>query len=347
MTERKSFTYSDAGVDLERGDEATRRIKTQIESTFTKNVVGGFGHFGGCFSGKFEGFEDPITVSSSDGVGTKIKIACLMKKYDTVGIDIVHHCVNDIAVMGAEPQFFLDYIGIGRLEPGTIEEIIKGLVIGCRNAGIALIGGETAEMPDIYQAGEFDLAGFIVGVVDRNKIVDGSGIEEGDLVYGFKSNGLHTNGYTLARKIVFEHKGWNPDKTFPQLDLPIGDALLTPHKLYLPMIQKLRDQSAVKGMAHVTGGGIEGNLRRIFRDGLTFRIDCSTWTKPPIFDILMEAGNVELAEMYRAFNMGIGMIYVADENQADDIENLFSDQPDKPIKIGEVIKGDKPVLELI
>jgi phosphoribosylformylglycinamidine cyclo-ligase len=346
MSNKKSFTYASAGVDIDKADAAKSKIKALIESTFNKNVVGGFGHFGGCYSGKFEGFDDPITVSSSDSVGTKIKIACMMKKYDTVGIDIVHHCVNDIAVMGAQPQFFLDYIGIGKLEPGTIEEIIKGLVIGCKNAGTALIAGETAEMPDIYNPGEFDLAGFIVGVVDRNKIIEGSKIESGDIVLGFKSNGLHTNGYTLARKIAFEHMGWAPDKYMDELGMSIGEALLTPHKLYLPAIEKLRDQSYVKGFAHVTGGGIVGNLKRIFREGLTFEINASAWEIPPIFKVLQEAGNVEPKEMFRAFNMGIGLVCIVSEDAIVKVEESFDDSENKPIIVGRVMEGQQPRLNL-
>lgn len=345
MTEKKSFTYAGAGVDIDRADEAKSRIKNLIESTYNKNVIGGFGHFGGCYSGKFEGYKNPITVSSSDGVGTKIKIACMMNKYDTVGIDLVHHCVNDIAVMGADPQFFLDYIGAGKLEPRIIEEILKGLVTGCNNAGTALIGGETAEMPDLYSEGEFDLAGFIVGVVDREKIVDGSKIKPGDLIYGFKANGLHTNGYSLARRIVFDHKGWSPDKNFPELGMSIGEALLIPHKLYLSEIRDLREKPFIKGFAHVTGGGIIGNLKRIFSKGLTFVIDTSKWEIPEIFNVLQQAGNVETSEMFRAFNMGIGLLCVADKGTTEEklAEQIKSD--DKPILLGEVVEGVKPELK--
>lgn len=343
MTEKKSLTYAEAGVDIERADQAKGRIKALIESTYTDKVVGGFGQFGGCFSGKFEGYDDPITVSSADGVGTKIKIAIMMKKYDTVGLDIVHHSVNDIAVMGAQPQFFLDYLGLGRLEAGIVEEVVGGLADGCKNAGIALIAGETAEMPDIYSEGEFDLAGFIVGVVERAKIIDGSKITDGDLVYGFKSNGLHTNGYSLARKIVFEHQGWPYDKHFPELKRTIGEALLEPHKLYLNEIQKLRDHADIKGFAHVTGGGIEGNLSRIIPSGLTFEIDTANFEAPAIFDILQQAGNVETAEMYRAFNMGIGLIGVVDKASKPELFDCLNDE-EKPILIGKIIAGDSPNL---
>jgi len=344
MTEKKSLTYAEAGVDIDRADQAKGRIKKLIESTFNDKVVGGFGQFGGCFSGKFEGYDDPITVSSSDGVGTKIKIAIMMKKYDTVGIDIVHHSVNDIAVMGAEPQFFLDYLGLGKLEPGVVEEVVSGLVAGCKNAGMALIAGETAELPDIYHEGEFDLAGFIVGVVDRAKILDGSTSREGDLIFGFASNGLHTNGYSLARKIVFEHQGWTTAKHFPELGRTIGQALLEPHKLYLEIIRKLRDADGVRGFAHVTGGGIPGNLVRIMPSGLTFDINASVINVPPLFKILQQAGNVETAEMYRAFNMGIGLICVVNQELG---ESLFESlaPPDRPVLLGKIIKGTEPILE--
>ncbi len=344
MTDKKSFTYAEAGVDIGRADEAKKRIKSLIESTYTRGVVGGFGHFGGCFSGNFEGYKEPILVSSSDGVGTKIKIACMMKVYDTVGIDIVHHCVNDIAVMGAEPLFFLDYIGLGRLEPEVVRDIIAGLVTGCKNADTALIAGETAEMPDVYAPGDFDLAGFIVGVVDKDKIVDGSTIEEGDLIYGFKSNGLHTNGYTLARKICFEHKGYKPDQVIHELGGSVGGELLKPHMLYLKSIRKLRDNDAVKGFAHVTGGGIEGNLKRIFPDGLTFKINTTNWQKPVILNLLQEYGNVETTEMFHTFNMGIGLIYVVSADKADGIAGGFADDESRPILIGEVVKGETPEL---
>lgn len=343
MNEKRHLTYAEAGVDIERGDEATRKIKKLIESTYNAKVIGGFGHFGGCFSGRFEGFEEPVLVSSADGVGTKIKIACMLKKYDTVGLDIVHHCVNDIAVMGAHPLYFLDYIGLGRLEPGTVEDIVRGLATGCRNAGTALIAGETAEMPDIYNEGEFDLAGFIVGLVDRKKIIDGSNIIEGDKIYGFRSSGLHTNGYTLARKIAFEAAGWAPDQYIDELGETIGGALLTPHKLYLDIIASLRKRDSVRGFAHVTGGGIAGNLSRIMPHGLTFRIDTASWQVPKIFSLLQKRGNVETAEMFRAFNMGIGLICVAESHAG---EELFSgvESDDRPFLIGEVVKGDKPQL---
>jgi len=345
MTEKKSISYSDAGVDLGRGDRAKARIKALVESTFTEGVAAGFGHFGACFSGRFDGFDDPVMVSSTDSVGTKVKIACLMKKYDTVGLDIVNHCINDIAVMGAEPKFFLDYIGIGRLEPATVEKIIEGLAKACRNAGVALIGGEMAELPDLYQAGEFDLVGFIVGVVERRLMLDGSAIREGDLIYGFPSDGLHTNGYTLARKIVFEHKGWEVGRYFNELGSTIGEALLTPHRLYLPIIRSLRAKSGVKGFAHITGGGIVGNLKRIFSPGLTFRIDSTAWEIPVLFRLLQEAGNVDRAEMFRVFNMGIGLIGVIDREKAEQELAALHDR-DRPILIGEVVKGDIPLLQI-
>lgn len=346
MTEKKSFTYADAGVDIKRGDEAKKRIKSLVESTYTDKVIGGYGHFGGCFSGRFEGIENPVTVSSCDSVGTKIKVACFMHKHDTVGIDIVHHCANDIAVMGAQPLFFLDYLGIGKSEPDMVEQIIGGLAVGCKNAKTALIAGEIAEMPEIYHEGEYDLAGFIVGVVDKNKILDGSRIKPGDLIYGFKSNGLHTNGYTLARKIAFEHMGWKADQVILELSESIGEALLRPHKLYLPMITRLRDNPALKGFAHVTGGGIVGNLKRIFPKGLTFKIDSGNWQIPPLFTLLQKSGNVAAEEMFRTFNMGIGLVYVINRDSAEEVASVYDKSDDIPIRIGEVISGDKPALKI-
>jgi len=346
MTGKKSFTYAQAGVDIGRGDEAKKRIKALVESTYNDQVVGGYGHFGGCFSGRFEGISDPVTVSSCDSVGTKIKIACMMSKHDTIGIDIVHHCVNDIAVMGARPLFFLDYIGIAKSDPSIVEQIIKGLAHGCQNAGTALIAGEIAEMPEIYNQGEYDLAGFIVGVVEKSKILDGSRIKAGNLVYGFRSNGLHTNGYTLARKIAFEHMGWKPDQNVDGLEISIGQALLKPHKLYLPIIEKLKDDQSLNGLAHITGGGIGGNLQRIIPPGLTYSINAANWDTPPIFRILQEAGNVESAEMYRTFNMGIGLVCIVDERFAREVDARFSGFDETPIFMGEIIAGDKPALKI-
>ncbi len=248
--------------------------------------------------------------------------------------------------MGAQPLFFLDYIGIGRAEPDIAEQIISGLAEGCKNAETALIAGEIAELTDIYHEGEYDLAGFVVGVVDKNKILDGSRIKPGDLVYGFESNGLHTNGYTLARKIAFEHMGWKADQVITELGESIGEALLRPHKLYLPMIKKLRDNPAIKGFAHVTGGGIVGNLKRIFPEGLTFKIDSGKWRVPPLFTLLQKSGNVETEEMFRTFNMGIGMLYVVAKDSAEEVVSVFNGSADMPLRIGEVVSGDKPALKI-
>jgi phosphoribosylformylglycinamidine cyclo-ligase len=341
MSDSKRVDYSSSGVDLEKADEATDRIKSLAAATFTDGVMGKFGGFGGAFRLDTDAIKNPILVSSCDGVGTKLKIAFMTGVHDSVGIDLVNHCTDDIAVCGAEPLFFLDYIGTGRLDPGTIEQVVKGFSTACRQAGIALVGGETAEMPGFYGEGEYDVAGFIVGVVSESEVIDGSSIADGDKVVGFPSVGLHTNGYSLARKIFFDVAGWDVDRMVDEFGKTVGEELLVPHYCYLAEIRKLKEHH-VKGMAHITGGGIPGNLNRIMPDGLCANVKVGNQSIPPIFDVMQKLGNVEADEMYRVFNMGIGLVAVM---APDDAGKLLADDsiPAKPFIIGDVSAGETPV----
>ncbi|MEA3297281.1 MAG: phosphoribosylformylglycinamidine cyclo-ligase, partial [candidate division Zixibacteria bacterium] len=277
------LTYADSGVDIDAGDKAVEKIKQLAATTFNSQVLAGIGSFGAFFKPDFTGIENPVLISSTDSVGTKVKLAFITDRHDTVGEDLVNHCVDDILVHGAKPLFFLDYIGTGKLKPDTIAEIVTGISRGCKNAGMALPGGETAEMPDMYQAGEYDLAGFIVGVVDEKRIVNGSAIKEGDICLGLPSSGLHTNGYTLARKVAFEIAGNDPDDYIDELQSTIAGALMAVHRSYAPIVHPLLSKYDIHGMAHITGGGIPGNLRRVIPDGLCARISGNSWSIPPIF----------------------------------------------------------------
>lgn len=341
MSDSERIDYSSSGVDLDKAHEAKDRIKSLAAATFTDNVMGKFGGFGGAFKLDTDAFKDPILVSSCDGVGTKLKIAFMTGVHDTVGFDLVNHCINDIAVCGAEPLFFLDYIGTGKLDPGTIEQIVKGFSKACCDAGIALVGGETAEMPDFYSPGEYDLAGFIVGVVQKDRVIDGSSIADGDKVVGFPSVGLHTNGYSLARKIFLDVAGWHVDRMVDEFGKTLGEELLVSHYCYLNEIRKLKECN-VRGVAHITGGGIPGNLNRIVPDGLCATVEVGNQHIPPVFELMRKLGNVDIDEMYRVFNMGIGLVAVL---APDDAEKLLADDsiPTKPIVIGRVSSGDEPV----
>ncbi len=308
-------TYRSAGVDLEAADEAVRRLRQHARSTFTPGVVTDIGAFGGLFAlGKYQ---EPVLVSSADGVGTKLKLAFALDKHDTVGQDLVNHCVNDILACGAEPLFFLDYFSTGKLNPAHLEEVVKGLALACRQTGCALIGGETAEMPGLYAPGEYDLAGFIVGVVERPQIIDGSHIREGDVLLALPSSGLHTNGYSLVRR-VFDLDGADArshlERYCPELGCSLGEALLEPHRCYLPVLRPHLSQ--IKGLAHITGGGLPGNVVRILPDGMQARFRAGAWQVPAIFRLIQQAGNIEDAEMYRVFNMGIGMVIVCSPEAA-------------------------------
>src|SRR6185503_5862094 len=297
-----------AGVDIDAGNETVRRIKGLARSTFTSGVLSEIGSFGGLFRLDREKFDEPVLVSSADGVGTKLKVAFMTGRHDTVGGDLVNHCVNDILVQGAEPLFFLDYLATGKLSPATAEQVVSGIARACRENGCALVGGETAEMPGFYGEGEYDIAGFIVGVVERAKIVDGRGILPGDVLIGLPSAGLHTNGYSLARRVLFETAGWTPGTFVQEIGATVGDALLAPHRSYLQLVQPLLARDQVKGMAHITGGGITENLPRILPDGCAAEIDLRSWQVPPIFEVLQRRGGIATDEMFRAFNMGVGLV---------------------------------------
>ncbi len=341
---KPKLTYADAGVDIDAGDEAVEKIKKLAKATFNPQVLSGIGQFGGFFKPDTSGMKSPVFISSSDSVGTKVKIAFMTDRHDTLGEDLTNHCVDDILVHGARPLFFLDYIGTGKLKPDTIAEMVAGLSRGCQNVGMALLGGETAEMPDLYSEGEYDLAGFIVGVVDENRIINGSTIREGDVCLGLPSNGLHTNGYTLARKVAFEIGGLKPGDHVDELDATIDDALMAVHRCYAPIVHPILDKFDVHGMAHITGGGITGNLNRVMPDGLCARIDKSTWPIPPIFSYLERIGNIDPDDIYRTFNMGIGYILVVAAADAPKIAGEIEAAGEKVYTIGSIATGETPVL---
>ena len=341
--DRPSLSYKDAGVDIDAWDVALKSIKGFVNKTFDDHVVQDIGSFGAMYSFDQANMEQPVLVSSVDGVGTKLKIAFMTGKHDTVGIDLVSHCVNDILVQGARPLFFLDYLAVGKLAPEVVVDIIKGVTIGCRYANCALIGGETAELPDMYQPGEYDLAGTIVGVVDRKAIVDGSTIVEGDVVIGLPSSGLHTNGYSLARKICFEVAGLSVDDPMPGTGRTVGEALMEAHRSYAKIIRILMRVIPIKGMAHITGGGITDNLPRTIPDGLGAEIDLGAWEVPPLFKFLQETGNVKDAEMLRTFNMGQGYLMVVAAEHADRVLNTLSQGGEDGRAIGRIVSGAKGV----
>jgi phosphoribosylformylglycinamidine cyclo-ligase len=308
--------YASAGVDVDLGNRLKERIQRLVRETHGPHVLSKIGGFGGLFRARFSQMRDPVLVSSIDGVGTKLKIAFALDKHDTVGTDLVNHCVNDIAVVGARPLFFLDYIGCEKLEPRVFDQLLRGFSRACRAAGCALIGGETAQMPGMYKPGEYDLAGCIVGVVDRAKIIDGKRIGPGDVIIGLKSDGLHTNGYSLARKILFEKMRLKPGSRLPRLTKSVGEELLRVHKNYQPLLAKLPSGMA-KGLAHITGGGLIDNLPRILPPTCDAVIDTETWRVPGIFRVLQENGRVPRHEMYQVFNMGIGMVAIVAKRDAD------------------------------
>ena len=301
--------YADAGVDIDAKAAALARAKAAIRSTFTPGVLGDVGGFGGLFRPDFSRYREPVLVGSTDGVGTKLKVAIEMKRHDTCGADLVNHCVNDILVQGARPLFFLDYVATGKVEPGLIENVIAGIARACRENGTALLGGETAEMPGFYAEGEYDVAGTIVGVVDRDKILDGSRIAAGDVAVGLASVGLQTNGYTLARKVFFDTMGKKPVDRLQELgNRPIGEVLLDPHLSYLKPIEPLLDEDLVHGLAHLTGGGFYDNIPRVLPEGLDVVVKAGAWPVPPVFEVIAREGDVSFEEMHRVFNMGIGMV---------------------------------------
>src|SRR5687768_1865644 len=329
-------TYREAGVDIDAGDEFVDRIKPLVRSTFRPEVLADLGGFGGLFKLNAKRYEEPVLVSGTDGVGTKLKIAFLMDRHDTVGIDLVAMCVNDVAVSGAEPLFFLDYLATGKLAVPKAEAIVKGIADGCRQAGCALIGGETAEMPSFYPDGEYDLAGFAVGVVDRPKIIDGKSIQAGDVLIGVASTGLHSNGYSLARRVLLDDGKLTVDSRLADLDLPLGEVLLTPTRIYAKQILALTSEFSIKGIAHITGGGLTKNLPRIFPARSRAVIQRRTWPIPPIFTVLQNMGRIERDEMYRVFNMGIGLVVVVAQHDADAVIARLAALGDKGYVIGEM-----------
>lgn len=339
----EKLTYRDAGVDVDAGNRAVKLIKGYVKSTFQPGVLGELGGFGGFFQLDISKYREPVLVSGTDGVGTKLKIAFMMDKHDTIGIDAVAMCVNDILVHGAKPLFFLDYIAVGKLIPEKVAEIVKGVAEGCRIAGCALLGGETAEMPGMYGENEYDIAGFVVGVVDKNKIVDGSLIKRGDVVIGIASSGLHSNGYSLARKVLFEVGKLSPRDYIEELGCTLGEEILRPTKIYSKTVNALKDFN-IHGMAHITGGGIFENLPRILPEGLQVEINEKAWDVPPIFTMIQKIGHVEDREMHRTFNMGIGYVIIAAEKDANDILEVIRQQGEKGWIIGQVSNGSGGVV---
>ena len=362
--------YKHSGVDIDAGNETVRRIKQLARATFTPAVLSDIGLFGGLF--RFEGqrYREPVLVASADGVGTKLKVAFLAGRHDTVGTDLVNHCVNDILVQGARPLFFLDYLATGRLSPDVAEQVVTGLARGCQQNGCALLGGETAEMPGFYEAGEYDLAGFIVGVVDREALIDGHALRIGDRLIGLASSGLHTNGYSLARQIVFGKLRLTVDARVAGLPGTLGDLLLATHRSYLKVLEPLLDlESArksesqevrasdpstlglsdsptlglVKGLAHITGGGITDNLPRILPEGISARIDRGSWLVPPLFSFLQQAGDVPVDDMYRTFNMGVGMIVACAREDVEPLQALLRAGGEESWVVGELIAGNRVV----
>ena len=338
---KKQKAYAHAGVDVDLGNRLKRRIHTLVRRTHGPQVLGKIGGFGGLFRANFTGMREPVLVASIDSVGTKVKVAFALNKHDTVGADLVNHCVNDIAVLGARPLFFLDYIGCGKLEPRVFQQLLRGLSHACRNARCALIGGETAQMPGMYENGEYDLAGCIVGVVDRARITDGEKIKPGDVILGLASNGLHTNGYSLARKILFDKMKLNPNSRLPGSTGSVGAELLRVHNNYQPLLGKV-PSGMIKGLAHITGGGLIDNLPRILPKNCDAVIETKSWMIPRIFQILQQNGKIDPREMYQVFNMGIGMVaVVAEENSRRAMSMLQAK------RIGRIERGSgKTVLKL-
>ncbi|MDP7715398.1 MAG: phosphoribosylformylglycinamidine cyclo-ligase [Candidatus Marinimicrobia bacterium] len=338
--------YKSAGVDIDAGNEAVNRIKDGVKSTFTSNVLTGLGGFGSLYDLKpiLENYKNPVMVQSIDGVGTKTIIAHKLKKFDTIGVDLLSACANDILVMGARPLTFLDYIANDRLDPAIIEDIVSGMVKACKDTGVSLVGGETAEMPNTYLPGEHDLVGVITGVVEKDKIITGEKIQPGDVVLGLPSNGLHTNGYSFARKLFFEIGGYDVNDTIPELEKSVGLTLLEPHINYTNHVFTALDSGIdVKGIAHITGGGLVENIPRILPDGCGVDIKKGSWPILPVFDVMQSLGNVDEDEMYRAFNMGIGMVFIVSPNNVNSAKNVLKDLTEV-YEIGSVVSGESKVV---
>lgn len=348
MSEQRA-TYKEAGVDIEAGNSFVQKIKPLVKSTFRPEVMTEIGGFGGLFSLNAAKYKNPVLVSGTDGVGTKLKLAFMADRHDTVGIDLVAMCVNDIIVQGAEPLFFLDYLATGHLEPDKAAQIVSGIAEGCRQAGCALIGGETAEMPGFYSAGEYDIAGFTVGVVERDLIIDGSSITDGNRLIGIASSGLHSNGYSLARRIIFDRMGLSVNDQLPGMNISVADALLAPTRIYVKAVLNLLKDFRINGIAHITGGGLIDNVPRVLPKGCKARFKLGSWEMPPIFSLLQQAGNVEQVEMYRTFNMGLGMILAVNEAEVDDILARIQGLGEKAWLVGEIAlrNDDEEQVELL
>lgn len=340
---KQRILYRDAGVDIDMADEAKKRIKELLKKSKLKAFSGEIGKFAGFFSLNLSRVKEPILVSSVDGVGTKLKVAFMAGIHNTIGKDLVNHCINDILTHGAFPLFFMDYISIGKMNPDVVEEIVKGIVEACNESGIHLIGGETAEMPGFYQEREYDLAGFIVGIAEKNKIIDGSRIEEGNIIFGLPSSGLHTNGYSLARKIFFEKKKFNINQEIKELNGNLKEILLRVHRNYLPALRFPVEKNLLRGLCHITGGGFVGNIPRILPEGYYAEINLNSWKIPPIFKYLTEEANLDVEESFRTFNMGIGIIGISDEKEAEKIFSHFNSIKEKYFIIGKIKKGKKEV----
>jgi phosphoribosylformylglycinamidine cyclo-ligase len=332
--------YADAGVDISRAEQAKERIRRMASRTFTRGVVGGIGAFGALYALDLKRWREPVLVSSADGVGTKLKIANLMGIHSTVGGDLVNHCVNDILTLGAEPLFFLDYLAMGRMDPDVAEQLVDGMTRACHQADCALVGGETAELPDTYAPGEYDLAGFIVGVVERGRIMKTSAVRAGDLLLALPSFGLHTNGYSLARKLVFEVAGLAPDTYVAEINNKIGAELLMPHRCYWPLLKNIVAHGLVSGVAHITGGGIPGNLPRVLPRSTQAVIELGSWPMLPIFSYLAKLGQIERDELLRTFNLGVGMILVVPPAHHRAVENELKRRREKCYRIGEIRNAD-------
>lgn len=333
-------TYQEAGVNIDAGNEAVELMKADVRRTFRPEVLTEIGNFSGLFALDNAKYQEPVLVSGTDGVGTKLKIAMMCDRHDTIGIDAVAMCVNDILVQGAEPLFFLDYIAVGSLKPEKVAAIVRGVAEGCLQAKCSLIGGETAEMPGFYGPDEYDIAGFAVGVVEKSRILTGESIAPGDVVLGLASTGVHSNGFSLVRKIFFDQGGYGVDHVFPELGMPLGEALLTPTRIYVREIQPLLEKGLLKAMAHITGGGLIENIPRVLPDGVDVELNSGSWNVPPIFTLMQKLGNVDFTEMHRVFNMGIGMALITSVEKAAEIIDIL---PQVKL-IGKVTKGDKKVI---
>ena len=339
--------YENAGVSVEAGYEVVKRIKSHVARTDRLGVVSGIGGFGGLFDLASLNYKEPVLISGTDGVGTKLVIAKLMGKHDTIGVDCVAMCVNDVVAQGAQPLFFLDYIACGKNDPAVLEQVVSGVADGCVQAGAALIGGETAEMPGMYDEDEYDLAGFTVGCVERSKIVDGSAIAEGDVLIGLPSTGVHSNGFSLVRKALFEQAGYTVETRLPELaDRTLGDVLLTPTKIYVKALMPLFEAGLVHGVAHITGGGFIENVPRMLPEGLAARIELGSWPVPPIFDVIERAGSVDHMEMFNIFNMGIGMVVAVPADREDEVMNLLANAGEQGYRIGSVVARGSDDVEL-